>query len=74
MDTRVKPAHDGVCMTKVLHPIALGIDRLSLARELRLESEIGIIMLTAREGEVDRVLGLEWGLTIMSPSKRRSRN
>ena len=38
-----------------------GIDGLSLARELRLESEIGIIMLTAREGEMDRVLGLEWG-------------
>lgn len=38
-----------------------GIDGLTLARELRLESEIGIIMLTAREGEMDRVLGLEWG-------------
>jgi two-component system torCAD operon response regulator TorR len=38
-----------------------GIDGLSLARELRLESEIGIIMLTAREGQMERVLGLEWG-------------
>ena len=38
-----------------------GIDGLTLARELRLESEIGIIMLTSREGEMDRVLGLEWG-------------
>ena len=38
-----------------------GIDGLSLARELRLKSEIGIIMLTAREGEMDRVVGLEWG-------------
>ena len=38
-----------------------GIDGLSLARELRLESEISIIMLTAREGEMDRVHGREWG-------------
>ena len=38
-----------------------GIDGLTLARELRLESEIGIIMLTAREGQMDRVAGLEWG-------------
>ena len=38
-----------------------GIDGLTLARELRLESEIGIIMLTSREGRMDRVLGLEWG-------------
>lgn len=38
-----------------------GIDGLTLARELRLESNIGIIMLTARCGEMDRVAGLEWG-------------
>lgn len=38
-----------------------GIDGLTLARELRLESEIGIIMLTARDGQMDRVAGLEWG-------------
>ncbi len=38
-----------------------GIDGLTLARELRLESDIGIIMLTSREGQMDRVLGLEWG-------------
>ncbi len=38
-----------------------GTDGLTLARELRLVSKIGIIMLTAREGETDRVLGLEWG-------------
>ncbi len=38
-----------------------GIDGLTLARELRLESEIGIIMLTSREGQMDRVLGLERG-------------
>lgn len=38
-----------------------GIDGLTLVRELRLESDIGIIMLTAREGQMDRVAGLEWG-------------
>lgn len=38
-----------------------GIDGLSLARELRLKSEIGIIMVTARESEADRVVGLELG-------------
>ena len=38
-----------------------GTDGLTLAREFRLESEIGIIMLTSREGQMDRVLGLEWG-------------
>jgi DNA-binding response OmpR family regulator len=38
-----------------------GIDGLSLARELRLASDIGIILLTSRDGQMDRVLGLEWG-------------
>ena len=37
------------------------IDGLTLAREIRLESTIGIIMLTSRDGHADRIIGLEWG-------------
>ena len=38
-----------------------GMDGLDVARELRRESSIPIVMLTARDDEVDRVLGLEMG-------------
>ena len=38
-----------------------GIDGLDVTRELRRESEIPIVMLTARDDELDRVLGLELG-------------
>ncbi len=38
-----------------------GIDGLEICRRLRKQSEIPIIMLTAKEGEIDRVLGLELG-------------
>ncbi|MEV6232708.1 response regulator transcription factor [Saccharopolyspora shandongensis] len=38
-----------------------GIDGLDLLRQLRDEREIPIILLTARRGETDRVLGLELG-------------
>jgi len=37
------------------------IDGLALCRTLRTTSDVPIIMLTARDGEVDRVLGLEMG-------------
>ena len=37
------------------------IDGLTLAREIRQESRVGIIMLTARDGHADRIAGLEWG-------------
>ncbi|MBF0563309.1 MAG: response regulator transcription factor [Alphaproteobacteria bacterium] len=37
------------------------VDGLTLARELRLQSDIGIIMLTSRDGQMDRIAGLEWG-------------
>jgi DNA-binding response OmpR family regulator len=36
-------------------------DGLTLARELRAKSAIPIIMITSRQGEADRVLGLELG-------------
>ena len=32
-----------------------------MCRELRSHSDVPIIMLTARDGEIDRVLGLEMG-------------
>ncbi len=38
-----------------------GLDGLEVCRRLRTTSDIPIIMLTARDGEVDRVLGLEMG-------------
>ncbi|MEZ5142087.1 MAG: response regulator transcription factor [Acidimicrobiales bacterium] len=38
-----------------------GIDGLEVCRQLRATSQVPIIMLTAREGEIDRVLGLEMG-------------
>ena len=38
-----------------------GMDGLDVARALRRESDIPIVMLTARDDELDRVLGLEIG-------------
>jgi DNA-binding response OmpR family regulator len=37
------------------------LDGLGVCRDLRAHSDIPIIMLTARDGEIDRVLGLELG-------------
>jgi len=38
-----------------------GLDGLEVCRRLRATSDVPIIMLTARDGEIDRVLGLEMG-------------
>ncbi|MBK6684230.1 MAG: response regulator transcription factor [Deltaproteobacteria bacterium] len=38
-----------------------GLDGLSVCRELRAKSDVPILMLTAREEEADRVVGLELG-------------
>ena len=38
-----------------------GMDGLEVCRQLRATSDIPILMLTARDGEIDRVLGLEMG-------------
>lgn len=38
-----------------------GRDGLSLTRELREKSEIGVILITGRNDKVDRILGLEYG-------------
>jgi len=68
---RVSTANDGNGMRRVLgqHHIDLvildlmlpGEDGLTLARELRSESGIGIIILTGRSETVDRIIGLEMG-------------
>lgn len=38
-----------------------GLDGLDVCRSLRASSAVPVIMLTARDGEIDRVLGLELG-------------
>jgi len=38
-----------------------GIDGLEVCRRLRITTDVPILMLTARDGEIDRVLGLELG-------------
>jgi two-component system, OmpR family, response regulator len=68
---RVSVAHDGGEMRKVMaqDPVDLvildlvlpGEDGLSLARQLREESTVGIIILTGRGETVDRIIGLEMG-------------
>jgi len=39
------------------------IDGFEVCRILRKEITVPIIMLTAREGETDKIMGLEWGST-----------
>ena len=68
---RVSTAHDGAAMRRLLgqSPVDLvildlmlpGEDGLGLARSLRSESGIGIIILTGRGETVDRIIGLEMG-------------
>src|SRR5579885_1036057 len=68
---RVSTAHDGPGMRRVLAQTAVdlvildlmlpGEDGLTLARALREESNVGIIILTGRGETVDRIIGLEMG-------------
>ncbi len=68
---RVSTANDGPGMRRVMaqHAIDLvildlmlpGEDGLTLARALRNESGVGIIILTGRGETVDRIIGLEMG-------------
>jgi two-component system OmpR family response regulator len=68
---RVSIAHDGIGMRHVMtrSPVDLvildlmlpGEDGLTLARSLREESNVGIIILTGRGETVDRIIGLEMG-------------
>jgi two-component system OmpR family response regulator len=68
---RVSTAHDGAGMRRALSQSSVdlvildlmlpGEDGLALARALRSESAIGIIILTGRGETVDRIIGLEMG-------------
>jgi DNA-binding response OmpR family regulator len=68
---RVSAAADGVAMRAQLKvkPIDIilldvvmpGQDGLTIAREIRAKSDVGIIMLTSRDEVLDRVVGLEVG-------------
>ncbi|HVC54529.1 MAG TPA: response regulator [Stellaceae bacterium] len=68
---RVSTAHDGAGMRRamsqspadlvILDLMLPGEDGLTLARSLRSESGIGIIILTGRGETVDRIIGLEMG-------------
>jgi DNA-binding response OmpR family regulator len=68
---QVMVAHDGpeaLRLARAEHPDLIvldlmlpGIDGLEVCRELRREGSVPIIMLTARDHEIDRVVGLELG-------------
>jgi two-component system OmpR family response regulator len=80
---RVSTAADGKDMRKVLADARIdlvvldlmlpGEDGLSLCRWLRADSDIPIIMLTAKGDEVDRVIGLEMGADDYLPKPFGSR-
>jgi two-component system, OmpR family, response regulator len=68
---RVSTANDGPSMRRIMQQYDVdlvlldiqlpGDDGLSLARQLRAVSDIGIIILTGRGETVDRIIGLEMG-------------
>jgi two-component system OmpR family response regulator len=80
---RVSAAADGRAMRKVLADSRVdlilldlmlpGEDGLSLCKGLRAESDIPIIMLTAKGDEIDRVVGLELGADDYMPKPFGSR-
>ena len=80
---RISTAADGRAMRKVLADSRIdlilldlmlpGEDGLSLCRAIRAESNIPIIMLTAKGDEVDRVIGLEMGADDYLPKPFGSR-
>jgi two-component system, OmpR family, response regulator len=80
---RVSSAADGRAMNKALASSRIdlilldlmlpGEDGLSLCRALRSESNIPIIMLTAKGDEIDRVIGLEMGADDYLPKPFGSR-
>src|SRR5713101_7385849 len=74
---RVSTAYDGVGMHRVMaqSPVDIvtldlklpGEDGLTLARRLRENFSVGIIMLTERNEVVDRIIGLEMGADYYLP-------
>ena len=80
---RASSAGDGKAMRKVLADSSIdliildlmlpGEDGLAICRALRAESDIPIIMLTAKGDEIDRVIGLEMGADDYLPKPFGSR-
>ena len=80
---RVSLAADGMAMRKVVADAKIdlvlldlmlpGEDGLSLCRSLRAETDLAIIMITAKGEEVDRVIGLEMGADDYLPKPFGSR-
>ncbi|MEM7217259.1 MAG: response regulator [Pseudomonadota bacterium] len=58
----VLPALENSDVTLVLLDIKLpGKDGLTLTREIRVQSDVGIILVTSKQEQIDRILGLESG-------------
>jgi two-component system OmpR family response regulator len=80
---RVSSAGDGKAMRKVLTDNRIdlivldlmlpGEDGLTLCRAVRAESDVPIIMLTAKGDEIDRIIGLEMGADDYLPKPFGSR-
>ncbi len=80
---RISTAADGKAMRKVLTDARIDLilldlmlpdeDGLSICRSLRTDSDIPIIMLTAKGDEIDRVIGLEMGADDYLPKPFGSR-
>jgi DNA-binding response OmpR family regulator len=60
-EAALRAMRDGPADLVVLDLMLPGIDGLEVCRQLRATSDVPVIMLTARDGEIDRVLGLELG-------------
>src|SRR6201995_5016219 len=59
--TRSGSGRPGRYALVVLDVMLPGLSGVEVCRELRAESDVPILMLTARDAEADRVLGLELG-------------
>jgi two-component system, OmpR family, response regulator RegX3 len=60
-DTALEASRRGSYDLMILDLLLPGLPGLEVCRTVRAESDLPILMLTAREGELDRVLGLETG-------------
>src|SRR5215471_4290827 len=58
MDAQIKSRRIDLVVLDVMLP---GEDGLSLCRRLRARSQLPVVMLTARGGELDRIIGIEMG-------------
>jgi two-component system OmpR family response regulator len=58
MDTQIASSRIDLVVLDLMLP---GEDGLSLCRRLRARSQLPVVMLTARGGELDRIIGIEMG-------------